>query len=58
MKEYTFVIDAQITVIGRSDTDIIEAVDKWTLAKQMKHKLGADDVTVGNIQMFISKEEE
>ena len=55
MKEFTYVVNAQITCIVKKDDtcEPFTEAEKRNLAKVMKDDLGADDVTISEIKTFV-----
>lgn len=55
MKEFTYIIDAQITVIIKGDLglNVYSETVKRNLAQLIKEKLGVDDVNVLSAKEFM-----
>lgn len=55
MKELTIIFNAQITMIEHGEEDkVLPAAE---IAAEIKRRLGADDVLVNDLKVFISKED-
>lgn len=55
MKELTIIFNAQITMIQMGEETMV--ADERTIAGRVKEMLGADDVLVNDLKIFVSKEE-